>query len=585
MARMLLYGNTVSPGIAIGPLHLMHSMRLFEKRRIEEAEIRNEQKILENAAKKLRSVLSDAINDIPESLSEYRSIMLSQMELAGDPKILDSAKARIGAQKICATWALNETMEELCGLFSGMPDAYLRERAQDIKAVCLRLADVLAGVKTEQDAGHGNILAAYEVSPADIMDMGPDGIAGLLTVEGSPASHTAILARSLQIPAITGLPELLTQAREGEKIIVDGLKGVVLLNPDENELREYQKLRDEYLIFEKEAQEAALREATTLDGTILEICANLENPGELALLEASGAKGVGLYRTEYAYLGGPLPDEDALHREYTTVLEKVWPNQVVFRTLDIGSDKFLIPEDLSREKNPALGLRGIRFCLEYEGIFRTQLRAILRAAANGNAAILLPMISRSDEIDKTRQLMALTAAELAREGLPHKKKLPLGVMIETPAAALITDILAGECDFISVGTNDLIHYILAIDRNNRRVAHLHDPLHPAVIRTLKTIVDAAHARNVKVAVCGELAADPAGIALLLGLGVDGLSAAPRLVPGVKHILRKLDGRACAKFVDELVGNINGCGKPHFRTTLFGNFASGTVNSYPTCVIK
>lgn len=552
MARLILWGNPISPGIAIGSLHLKQSMRLLEKRHIGAEEVNREEQALVQAAEQVRCALGTAIKDVPETLQEYREIMFSQMELARDPKILDSARARIRRRKICAAWALNETMEELCGLFSGMEDPYLQDRAQDIKAICFRLADALTGTKHINSAANKRILASYELSPADFMDLGPNGVLGLLTVEGGPTSHTAILARSMRVPAIAGMTDLLAHAKEGETIIVDGLRGCALLEPDENDLVRYREFGNNYLAFENQIRNLAPLSPSTMDGVEIAVGANLENPSELGTLEKSGAAGIGLYRTEYAFLGGALPDEKTLLEEYSTVLKKTAPEQVIFRTLDIGADKLLLPNIAPEEPNPALGLRGIRFCLKYRDIFRTQLRAILRASQNANAALMLPMISGLAEIAETRDIISSVKEELAKEGLGHAENLPLGIMIETPAAVMVSDILACECDFFSIGTNDLVHYLLAIDRNNRHVAYLNEPLHPAIIRTFKTVIDAAHAKKIKISVCGEMASDPCGIAILLGLGIDGLSAAPRFVPAIKHVLRKLDAGLCANMVNEIL---------------------------------
>ncbi len=552
MARLILWGNAISPGIAIGPLRLKQSIRLLEKRRIVAEDVAKEEEALVRAAEQVRSALGAAVREVPETLQEYREIMLSQMELARDPKIIDSARARIRRRKICATWALNETMEELCNLFSGIEDPYLQDRAQDIKAICFRIADALTGASHEKDTENKSILASYELSPADVMELGPNGILGLLTVEGGPTSHTAILARGMRVPAIAGMTDLLAQAREGETVIVDALRGCALLAPDGDDLEKYQEFRENYLAFENQTKTSATLSSATKDGIELVVGANLENLSELGTLKKSGARGIGLYRTEYAYLGGALPDEKALVEEYSTVLAKTAPEKVIFRTLDVGADKLLLPNIIPNEPNPALGLRGIRFCLKYRDIFRTQLRAVLRASRNSNAALMLPMISGKAEIAETREIISSVKEELKAEGLAYAKDLPLGIMIETPSAVLASDILAGECDFFSIGTNDLVHYLLAIDRNNRHVAYLNEPLHPAIIRSLKTVIDAAHANNITASVCGELASDPCGIVVLLGLGIDELSAAQHFVPAIKHILRKLDAGLCADLVNEIL---------------------------------
>ena len=280
------------------------------------------------------------------------------------------------------------------------------------------------------------------------------------------------------------------------------------------------------------------------DGVRVGVHANLERLEEMDELQASGAEGVGLYRTEFSFLREHLPSEEELYAEYSAVARKAAPAHVVFRTLDAGADKMLRAQEALREPNPALGLRGIRFCLRHQKIFRSQLRALMRAGVEGNISLLLPMISGLAEVQSVRRIMQELQQELQAAGLPHAADLPLGIMVETPAAVLIADALARECDFFSIGTNDLIHYLMAIDRNNLHVGYLNEALHPAVVRSLKRIIDSAHREGIGVSVCGELAADPYGLALLLGMGVDTLSASPRFVPGMKHMIRRLDAQTC-----------------------------------------
>jgi len=280
------------------------------------------------------------------------------------------------------------------------------------------------------------------------------------------------------------------------------------------------------------------------DGVRVSVHANLERLEEMDELQASGAEGVGLYRTEFSFLREHLPSEEELYAEYSAVARKAAPAHVVFRTLDAGADKMLRAQEALKEPNPALGLRGIRFCLRHQKIFRSQLRALMRAGVEGNVSLLLPMISGLAEVQSVRRIMQELQQELQAAGLPHAADLPLGIMVETPAAVLIADALARECDFFSIGTNDLIHYLMAIDRNNLHVGYLNEALHPAVVRSLKRIIDSAHREGIGVSVCGELAADPYGLALLLGMGVDTLSASPRFVPGMKHMIRRLDAQTC-----------------------------------------
>ncbi|MBQ3060799.1 MAG: phosphoenolpyruvate--protein phosphotransferase [Desulfovibrio sp.] len=552
MARAQLFGIPVSPGIAIGSIRFMHDMGQNEQRHISPDDALQEQEALRTAATEVRASLAQSMANVPEELAEYRDVIAAQMELARDPKLLNAALARIEHKCICAAWALRHTVEELCELFRSMDDPYLRDRAQDIRAVGLRLRECLTGRQPRDRSQSPSVLTAEDLSPADVMEMDLNGVLGIITVEGGPTSHTAILSRGLHIPALVGVTGLLENALENETVIVDGLSGCVLLGPDEEDLARYTARRDEYALWENHTRRNAHWPAEMCDGVRIRAHANLESADELDNFASSGADGVGLYRTEFAYLKGELPSEEELFREYAEVASRVAPRRVVFRTLDVGADKMLRAQASLREPNPALGLRGIRFCLRHQGIFRTQLRALLRAGVAGNTALLLPMISSLGEVQAVRRILRELHEELLAQNLPHATNISLGVMVETPAAVMICDALARECDFLSIGTNDLIHYLMAIDRNNRHVSYLHDPLHPAVMRSLKRTIDAAHREGIGVSVCGELAADPCGLAILLGMGVDALSAAPCSVPGIKHMIRQLNAVTCQELAHSIL---------------------------------
>lgn len=546
MARIILKGTPISPGIAIGPLCLLGNAHLYEKRHIEEEDIQAEIESLERASAQVRDDLLHTLQNLPPKLSEYAEIIAAQIELARDPQIMQGAKARIRRRKICAAWALSETIEELRKLFSDMADPYLCDRAQDIKIIGRSLGNALDGVKNSFQCDFNGILAAFDLSPAHVLELQLDGIQGLATVEGGITSHTAILARGLKVPAVVGVMRLFEVARYGEIVIVDGFSGSILFGPSEKDLEIYRRSRAEYQLFETEAQNSAKLPAKTRDGRQISVYANVDNRQEAVNLEEFGAEGIGLYRTEFSYLGDCEPDEEQLVEEYSQIAAAIAPKRAVFRTLDLGADKLLPAQEALHEPNPALGLRGIRFCLQRKNLFRMQLRALLRAGTHGNMAIMLPMVSALGEVLETKNMIAEISSELLANNIPHRQDMPLGVMIETPAAIMIGDALAAHCDFISLGTNDLLHYLLAIDRNNRHVAYLHDPLHPAFVRSLKQAIDAAHKYGREVSICGELASDAFAIMLLLGMGIDSLSAAPRFLPSIKHTLRRLDAGECAK---------------------------------------
>ena len=406
----------------------MHKARQDDERRIAAAEVAAEQETLRAAAESVRASLAATMENVPEDLSEYRDVIAAQMEMARDPKLLKAALARIESNLVCASWALKLTVDELCALFRSMDDAYLRDRAQDIRAVGLRLREHLAADPAHrgEDETPG-VLVAEDLSPADVMELNLDRVLGILTAEGGPTSHTAILSRGLHIPCLAGVTGLMDIARENETVVVDGLGGSVLLSPDEADEARFAARREEYTAWEDLTLKSARWPAEMCDGVRVEVQANLEGTNELTALAQCGADGVGLYRTEFAYFTDRLPSEEDLLAEYAAVAQRAAPDRVVFRTLDVGADKMLHAQAVLKEPNPALGLRGIRFCLRHQGIFAGKLRAHARAGAMGNVAIMLPMISCLDEVQQVRRIMQELHQELVAQNLPHAPLLPLGV--------------------------------------------------------------------------------------------------------------------------------------------------------------
>ena len=515
---------------------------MFIKADAAETEVRH----LYEAAHKVRDELAHARESVPTELSEQMEIIASHMLICQDPKLLQGAAELIREQHMSAVWALEKIGESLCVAFRAQDDPYLRDRVQDIRTVIGRIQSCLYGHKhiaSEQAAPA--VLLAEEISPADAIELKLEHILSLVTVEGGQTTHTAILARSLHIPAIVGVAGLLDVSREGELVIVDAFKGRVYLEPDEAELLEFTHRQKEYFLWQEQVRRSAHFPAETLDAVRIEVQANIEEARECEAALESGAEGIGLCRTELAYLKSKiLPTEGALYEEYRTIVQSQAPARVIFRTLDLGADKMSEQHRVLGEANPALGLRAIRYCLRHQDVFRTQLRAILRAGACGNVAVMLPMITGIQELEATKRIINEAATELRAEGMACDPDIPVGVMIEVPAAVMIADALAREVDFFSIGTNDLIHYLLAIDRRNTHVAYLHEPLHPAVVRAVKYVVDCARREGIGVSICGELAVDPYCLPVFLGMGVDALSASPKFVPIVKHMVRKLRQEDC-----------------------------------------
>lgn len=551
MARKILEGLAVSPGIAVAPILISGVSGFYEKHFILEDMVPAEINSIDQASATVKNQLLKSLSSIPPTLNEYREMVSAQLELAQDTKIIDGAKARVRQRKICAAWAIAETVEELTQLFKDLPDPYLSERAQDIASIGKSLIHSLAGIQIQTTPNQPSILAAPDLSPSEIIDNNL-AIKGIAIETGGLTSHTAILARGLKIPALVNVADLAKNSIDGELAIIDGLQGKLLLGPDAEDVSRYKLIKKNYDNFETESQRAAHLPAKTINGVRISVLANLERPTQIDSLADFGAEGVGLYRTEFSFLSGSSPDEDSLAHEYSQIVNGAFPQSAVIRTLDTGADKLLPAQEALHEPNPALGLRGIRFCLKYLDLFKMQLRAILRAGYPNPAAIMLPMISTLEELRAVKKLLAEIKRDLKNKGIPHAANHPLGVMIETPAAVMICDALAQECDFLSIGTNDLLHYIMAIDRGNRHVAYLSDPFHPAFIRAIKNVVEVAHKNAIKVSVCGEMAADASGIALLLGLGVDILSAAPRFVPAIKYITRRLNTHACANVAQNIL---------------------------------
>jgi len=448
----------------------------------------------------------------------------------------------------------NQVSSRYIQAFSEIDDEYLRERAGDIRDVAQRVLQNLLG-QTENSLSRladKRIIVANDVSPSDSVSIDRSAALALVTDSGSRTSHAVIMARSMKVPAVVGVRDLTGRVRNGDWAIVDGYDGVVILNPSEGTLFRYGKIQERKKTFETRLLKANDQPAVTLDGVEVALMANIERVDELKAVKDFRAEGIGLFRTEYLFLNSArIPTEQEQFQAYTAVAEALAPHPVIIRSLDLGGDKPMTgnPHLFPKEDNPFMGFRAIRFCLVHTDIFKDQLRAILRASASGKVRLMYPMISGADELAKANVILEECKAELKARGQPFDAALEVGAMIEIPSAAATADILAKDCAFFSIGTNDLIQYLLAIDRVNDRIAHLYEPTHPAVIRTVKQVVDEAHKRKVPVSVCGEMAGDPVFAPLLLGLGVDSLSMSPAWLPSVKYLVRAMtmkDAKALAK---------------------------------------
>jgi phosphotransferase system enzyme I (PtsI) len=469
--------------------------------------------------------------------------------LLADRSFLQQIEGRIRVDHVNAEWAVHETTREVGKRFEALETDYLRERGEDLEDVGRQLLRTLQGLahhdisEVEGDV----ILVADDLVPSEAIRLARQKVIGFAIEAGGRTSHTTIIARSLGLPAVIGLEEVTDLVNDEDPVIVDGLAGQVILHPTADELARYRALRAE---IEGSRSLAVARDEPprTLDGVPVELMANIDLPNELGEHEHVGARGIGLYRSEFLYMETDplLPSEEDHLRIYRRLLASAAPYPVIVRTYDLGGKKLAREMMESSEDNPVLGLRGIRLTLARPQIFRTQLRALLRAAAEGELWIMAPMVSRLEEIESLRGVLARVSKELAREGIEHCPTPTLGIMIEVPAAAILADRLAEEVDFLAIGTNDLIQYALAADRNNKSVAELYSPLHPAILRMLRFVVASADAARKPVSLCGEMGADPDLLLLLVGLGLRRISASPRAIPALRERLATIDTRRAAK---------------------------------------
>ena len=554
--EIILTGINASPGICIGKAYLVdiEGVDVVKKYFISEDNVQDEIKRFKSAVNKAKQQLLTIITDAPEELRDHTYILETHKVLLKDKMLYGRTIEAIKNEKVNAEWALKKVVSDVKSMFKNMSDSYLKERATDIVYVSDRIMRNLLGEETEKisDIAKRVILVANDLSPAEASQINLERIKGFVTDRGGKTSHTSIIVRTLEIPAVMGLGNATNIIKNDDLIIIDGTVGTVIIHPTEETLLEYGARSAKYEELKAAITRDSHLQAETADGFQLKVMGNIELPEEVVSVIDYGGDGIGLYRTEFQYLSSPsLPNEYELFDKYKDVVEVIAPKPVTIRTLDINGDKAFSNNPDYVEANPALGLRAIRYCLKNPDVFRTQLRAILRAAAFGNVRILIPMISSYEEVLETKRILDEVADALDKEGTLFNRNVELGIMIEVPSAVIIADLLAGEVDFFSLGTNDLIQYTLAIDRGNRNVAHLYHSLHPAIIRMIKQLADVARNKGIKLFMCGEMASDPINLPILLGLGIDELSMNPQSIPAVKSMIRALkveDARAFMKDV-------------------------------------
>ena len=547
-------GIAVAPGIARSPavIHWVEEEEI-PYRQISGSAIPEEIARFESALIATRGELLEMQQRIAEAIgTNDASIFDAHLLVVEDRTLIDEVLRSVESDRHNVEFAFHKVAERYCKSLSEIDDPYLRERVVDIEDVTRRVIRHLLGKATGSLHTHAepHLIIAHNLTPSDTALLNRSLVLGFATEAGSKTSHTAIMARSLGIPAIVGLHDITSHVTAGEPLLIDGYRGILIVNPTPQTLKEYEAYEREKDLVEERLELIRDTFSTTSDGIHITLSANIEIPGEMDDVTECGAEGVGLYRTEFLYLNrDTLPSEDEQYENYRIVAECSAPHSVIIRTLDIGGDKVATSMELPREENPFLGCRAIRFCLEHPAIFKPQLRAILRASAHGKIRLMYPMISGLAEFRQASVILEECKAELRAEGTAFDEELEVGVMIEVPSAALAADLLAKEVRFFSIGTNDLIQVeargrIDRIDRVNDRIAHLYKPTHPAILRLIKMVVDAARANGIWTGVCGEMAGDIVLTPLLLGLGIDELSTSPTQVPRVKKAVQSVSLTDC-----------------------------------------
>lgn len=550
-------GVAASPGIAIGRVYILEKedfciLEYKIKKEEVEKEIKRFREAVDESKKQLKKIKEKVSQKIGK---EEAYIFQAYLHLLEDPLIIDETIEKIKKERLNAEAALRKTYKGFPRRFDIAQTGFIQEKFRDVEDVGERVLRNLLRkpTLTLSHLEESIIVVAYDLAPSDTVSMQKGKILGFATDIGGRTSHTAIMARALEIPAVVGLGDITKKVKPGSLVILDGNKGRVIVNPAHQQIERYKKEYREFINYRKRLESLKSLPPQTLDGREVELAANIAGPEEVDLAVRNEAEGIGLYRTEYLYMNRrTLPSEEEQLKTYRKVVEKIAPYSVIIRTLDLGGDKFLSHFPVPREINPFMGWRAIRLSLEKVDIFKTQLRAILRATQHNKVKIMYPMISGLEEVKKANIILSQVKEELDEEKIPFSRNVETGIMVEVPSAAVMADLLAKEVDFFSLGTNDLIQYTLAVDRINEKVAYLYQPLHPTILRLIDSVVKSAHREGIWVGACGEMASDPLYMAVLLGLGVDEFSVAPTSLLEIKKVIRGLNWAQTQEIASKLL---------------------------------
>ena len=549
-------GTGASPGIALGKaLVIEHSELVIEKKTIEniDKEIQKLESAVKVSKEELTKVKEKALAELGEHEAEIFEAHLLVLE---DPELIGSAISKIRDEKVNADYALNEIKEMFVAMFESMDNEYMRERAADIKDVTNRVLRHILGIKVVDlaELDEEVVLIAHDLTPSDTATMNKNMVLGFLTDIGGRTSHTAIMARTLEIAAVVGLNDITKKVKDGDYIVFNGDTGEVIVNPDEETKAKYASLKEEFEEYRKSLELLKGQASITTDGRHVELAGNIGSPNDVEGLIKNDAEGVGLYRTEFLYMDkeDSFPTEEEQYEAYKAVLEGMNNKPIVIRTLDRGGDKELPYFEMEAEMNPFLGYRAIRLCLDRKDIFKTQLRALYRASVHGKLRIMFPMISSLEELLDAKEVIKEVLKELDAENIAYSNDVEVGMMIEIPSAAVISDVLAKHVDFFSIGTNDLIQYTCAVDRMNQKISHLYNQFNPAVLRLIKMVIDNAHKEGKWVGMCGESAGDQRMIPILLGFGLDEFSMSPISILPARKLITSLSYADMQKFADEVL---------------------------------